>query len=320
MMILAFFGLGAVIFATVMYVTRPPAGSRSVQGRLASLQLAGGGGRAEQPGTVHLKQSRFSTNAWLDGLLHRWAFSFRLYVLLAQADVRWSVSQVLFASALLAVLGCSTVYLWTDSAVPAMALAGMAGVIPIMVLRNLRDRRLSRFDQKLPEALDLMSRALRAGHSVSAAIEIVGQEAGEPVRSEFAQVHRQRNFGIPSRDALLQLGQRIPSTDLRVVITAILVQKETGGNLVEILDRTTTVLRDRQRIQGEVRVHTAQGRLTGWVLCALPFIMFGLISVTNPSYAAMLVQDPSGRKLAALGICMMAAGTLLIRRIVRIRV
>src|SRR5208283_1932354 len=126
--------------------------------------------------------------------------------------------------------------------------------------------------------------------------------------------------GIPHRDALLQLGRRVPSTDLQVVITAMLVQKETGGNLVEILDRTTAVLRDRLRIQGELRIHTAQGRLTGWILCLLPIVMFGLISLTNPGYTNILINDPVGRKLAYLGVCMMAIGGLIIRKIVRIRV
>lgn len=183
-----------------------------------------------------------------------------------------------------------------------------------------KSRRLASFNEKLPDALDLIARALRAGHSVSAAIEIVAEEAAEPLRSEFGEVHKQQNFGIPNRDALLQLGRRVPSTDLQVVITAILVQKETGGNLVEILDRTTAVLRDRQRIQGQLRVHTAQGRLTGWILSLLPFVMFCLISLANPGYSAILVHDPTGRKLAYAGICMMATGGLLIRKIVRIRV
>src|ERR1035438_9684444 len=108
--------------------------------------------------------------------------------------------------------------------------------------------------ENLPDALDLMARALRAGHSVGAAIEIVAQEGGEPLRSEFKEVYKQQSFGLPQRDALLQLGRRVPSADLQIVITAMLVQKETGGNLVDILERTTAVLRDRMRIQGELRV------------------------------------------------------------------
>jgi len=173
---------------------------------------------------------------------------------------------------------------------------------------------------KATEALDLIARALRAGHSVSAALEIVAEEGGEPLRSEFREVYKQQNFGIPQRDALQQLGRRVPSADLQIVITAMLVQKETGGNLVEILERTTAVLRDRMRIQGELRVRTAQGRLTGWILCLLPVVMFVLISLANPGYTDVLVHDPVGRKLTYTGIGMMAMGALTIRKIVRIKV
>jgi tight adherence protein B len=157
-----------------------------------------------------------------------------------------------------------------------------------------RARRLKRFNEALPDALDLITRALRAGHSVSAAIEIVGQEAAEPVRSEFREVYRQQNFGLPHREALLELASRVPSQDLRFVVTAMLVQKETGGNLVDTLDRTAAVVRDRIRIHGEVRTYTAQGRLTGYTLGALPIVMFFLINLANRDYAHVLIVDPMG--------------------------
>jgi tight adherence protein B len=195
-----------------------------------------------------------------------------------------------------------------------------ATVLPVVVLRLKRNRRMVKFDQNLPEALDLMSRSLRAGHSVSAAIEIVAEEGMEPLRSEFARVHQQQVLGLPNRDALLQLGRRLPSTDLQVVITAMLVQKETGGNLVEILERTAAVLRDRLRIKGDVRVHTAQGRLTGAILCLLPVAMYVLINLANPGYTRVLITDPTGRKMTYAGIGMIAVGGLLIRKIVRIKV
>ena len=318
--VLAFLFFAVMMFSTVMYLTRPSATDRAIRSRLGKMRAMGGTGSASEMREVGcLKRTSLSEIGWVDSVLQHSAKARRLSVLLTQADISWSVSTVLFASAVLAAIGFSIVDYWMALA-PAVILAALAGAIPLMVLRVKRDRRLTLFNQKLPDALDLMSRALRAGHAVSAAIEIVAEEAPEPVRSEFDEVHKQQNFGIPNRDALLQLGRRVPSTDLQVVITAILVQKETGGNLVEILERTTAVLRDRQRIQGELRVHTAQGRLTGWILCALPFIMFCLISLSNPGYSAMLVHDPGGRKLAYAGICMMAMGGLLIRKIVRIRV
>ena len=148
----------------------------------------------------------------------------------------------------------------------------------------------------------------------------MAQDGGEPLRSEFREVYKQQSFGLPQREALLQLGRRVPSADLQIVLTAMLVQKETGGNLVEILERTTAVLRDRMRIQGELRIRTAQGRLTGWILGLLPVVMFVLISLANPGYTDVLVHDPAGRKLVYAGIGMMVMGGLMIRKIVRIKV
>ena len=317
--VLVFIFLSAVTFAVVMFFTRPSATDRAIERRLAGVQSVGSGdtfaGDAE-----FLKDTNLSNIKWLNELLDRWNTAHKISLLLAQAESSWSVSTVLFASAILGLMGFSIVRFWIVDPIPALIAGILAAALPILILRVKRERRLASFNQKLPDALDLISRALRAGHSISAAIEIVAEEGVEPLRSEFAEVYKQQNFGIPHRDALLQLGRRVPSPDLQVVITAMLVQKETGGNLVEILDRTTAVLRDRIRIQGELRVHTAQGRLTGWILCLLPIVMFCLINLTNPGYANILVSDPVGRKLAYTGICMMAVGGLVIRKIVRIRV
>ena len=316
---LAFCFFAVMTFSIVMYLTRPSATDRTVKSRLARLQTAGKLLPQDQT-TECLKRTNLSEIEWVDQLLQHWAAAHKISVLLAQAHSSWTVSTVLLAAAILGAMGFSIVYYWMLALVPALILGALAATFPILVLRFKKERRLRSFNQKLPDALDLIARALRAGHSVNAAIEIVAEEAPEPLRSEFGEVYKQQNFGIPNRDALLQLGRRVPSTDLQVVITAILVQKETGGNLVEILDRTTAVLRDRLRIQGELRIHTAQGRLTGWILCLLPIVMFCLISLTNPGYSAMLVHDPAGRKLAYAGMCMMAMGGLLIRKIVRIKV
>lgn len=200
--------------------------------------------------------------------------------------------------------------------VPAVVCAGS----PFLMLRYQRSRRLREFNRHLPESIDLMSRALRAGHSLTAAIEIVGDESPEPVRSEFRAVYQQQNFGLPAREALVHLAHRIPLPELNFVITAILLQRETGGNLVEILDRTTAVIRERLRIQGEVRIYTAQGRLTGWILSLLPIAMFFLLSLANRGYTQVLVQDPLGRKLVYAGLSLMVVGGLAIRKIVNVKI
>jgi tight adherence protein B len=162
-----------------------------------------------------------------------------------------------------------------------------------------------------------MARSLRAGHAVLAALTIVAGEAVEPARTEFNEVCRKQNYGLPLREALMQMLDRVPSQDLRVLVTGMLVQKDTGGNLVEILDRILYVVRERLRIQGEIRTHTAQGRLTGWILCALPIVMLGLINVINPGYSGVLFNDPFGRKMLYAGLVMLVLGGLTIRQIIK---
>jgi tight adherence protein B len=316
---LVFVGLAVVTFAVVMLLTRPSKTDRAVQVRIAGMQRPGKPTTGSGPQEL-LKTSSLSQTIWLDQLLQRFRVTRQLALLLAQAESSWSVSKVLLSSLVLGLMGFAIAWYWISD-LPPSVIAGVAATgIPVMVLRLKRNRRMSQFDENLPDALDLMSRSLRAGHSVGAAIEIVAEEGTEPLRSEFARVHQQQVLGLPNRDALLQLGRRVPSNDLQVVLTAMLVQKETGGNLVEILERTAAVLRDRLRIQGEVRTRTAQGRLTGAILCLLPVVMYGLINLANPGYTKVLTEDPVGRKMIYTGIGMITIGGLLIRKIVRIKV
>jgi tight adherence protein B len=200
---------------------------------------------------------------------------------------------------------------WVDIA------GGLAlSLTPYLILRFKRSRRVNAFNAVLAEAIDMLSRALRAGHSVSSGLEMLTDGAQEPLASEFREVFRELNLGLPMRGALLQLLDRVPSPDLQVLVTAILVQKETGGNLAEILDRTVFVIRERLRIQGEIQVQTAQGRLTGWILSSLPVVMMGLLNLVNPGYSKILFNDPLGRKLLYGSIGMLILGAFFIRQII----
>ncbi len=257
---------------------------------------------------------------WLDRLLRRWSLGKTIQLLIARAQSLWSVSGVLAWSLGLAVAGYGVGYY----ELPSLAIAGLPALfcaaLPFLYLRYKHHRRLKEFSRHLPESIDLMSRALRAGHSLTAAIEIISEESPEPVRSEFREVYRQQNFGIPARESLVQLARRIPLPELNFVVTAILLQKETGGNLVEVLDRTTAVIRERLRIQGEIRVHTAQGRLTGWILSLLPVVMFFLLSLANRGYTRVLIEDPLGRELIYTGVGLIVLGGLVIRKIVGVKI
>jgi len=205
-----------------------------------------------------------------------------------------------------------------------MLVAGLAllvgGTVPYLLLRRKRARRLKAFDDALPGAIELMARALRAGHAIGTSLELIAEQSAEPLAGEFAQVYQQQRVGLQFREALLQMSERVPSRDLHFLVTAILVQKETGGDLTEILDRASHVIRERVRIQGEVRTHSAQGRLTGWILGLLPVIMLGLVNIVSPGYSSVLFHDPTGQKLLYAGGTLIAVGGLVIRKIVDIQV
>lgn len=233
---------------------------------------------------------------------------------------RTSLGKFLLASAATGAGGLIIVFLLT-SELPLTMIALAAGMLLPYALLNWKSaRRLKKFNEALPDAIELMARALRAGHSVSSSIDVIAQQSTEPLKSEFATCAQQQRVGIPFRDAVLGLAERVPSSDLHFVVTAILVQKETGGDLTEILDRTTEVIRERIRIEGEVRTYTAQGRLTGWILSGLPVTLLGMISISSPSYTRVLFYDPLGKKLLYAGAGLILLGGLLIRKIVDIKV
>jgi tight adherence protein B len=253
-------------------------------------------------------------------LLEGYRFGKGLKLLLLHADSSMSVGGVFLASVgaalTLGLIGFFFLHMLLVTG--AATLAGLA--IPYFVLRFKRSRRLKAFNTALPDAIDLMARSLMAGHSMGSSIELIAEQSPEPLASEFVQVYQQQRLGLHFRDALLQMGNRVPSRDLQFLITAILVQKETGGDLTEILERASHVIRERVRIEGEVRTHTAQGRLTGWILGLLPVIMLALINMVSPGYSSILFHDPLGQKLLYAGGTLIVLGGLIIRKIVDVQV
>lgn len=318
---LIFGGVALLSFVVILTVTRPTAVERAVESRIAKLRdsLQGGPLVDEDAGPI-IKVTRLSEIACFDCLLQKLKCAHCLQSLIDQAHSSWSVPKVMGAASAMGLAGFVSTYCFLPHASVAAIPALVLTTLPFLILRYQKQQRFREFNRHLPEAIDLMSRALRAGHSLTAAIEIVGEECPEPVRSEFREVYRQQNFGLPVRDALVQLAKRTPLPELGFVVTAMMLQRETGGNLVEVLDRTAGVIRDRLRIQGEIRIYTAQGRLTGWILSALPVAMFFLLTVVNRGYTRVLVEDPFGRKLVYAGIALMILGGLIIRRIVDVKV
>lgn len=306
-----------VSFAVVMLFTRPSLEQKLVRHRLEGITIEVG--PAQKPADL-LKRITYSDIPALDALFRRFSLTQYLQELITQANSKWTVGRLVSATALI-----FAVVAWLGSIVlPSLALrlilAVGLSVVPYFIVRFQRDVRFKKFDVVLPDAVDLMSRGLRAGHSVSAVIEMVGQEIPSPVGPEFRKVFEQQNFGMPFREAMEDLARRVPISDLLFVVTAILVQKESGGNLAEVLDKAGVVVRERVRLKGELAIYTAQGRITGWILGLLPFVMFVLIGLVNPNYTQVLIHDPLGQKLVITGLVLMAVGFYIIRRIVDIKV
>ena len=288
-----------------------------MRARFAMLQTGGAGGLSSSSQADLLKSSGQEARGVQAVVVLRLFAWLRLDKLLLQAN---SQQRPLALLQLSGAILCGTAIL-TVVATHIAWLGGVlgvaAGTIPWMLLRLRAKRRTTSMDKALPQVLDMISRALRAGHSLPAALGIVAEEAAEPARSAFGEAFQKQKFGLPLRDALMELVDCFPSQDLKVLVTAILVQRDTGGNLVQILDRTSLVIRERLKLQGDVLVHTAQGRMTGWILCMLPVFMLGILLLTNPSYPKALLNDPLGRKLVYAGVVLLGIGGFLIQRIVK---
>jgi tight adherence protein B len=316
-LVLAFVSILLATFVLVVAVTRQSADEKIVGERMAWIHLSQKTKAGAGPdGGQLLKETRRSRFGWLDEFLGRFQFAQSLRVRISQANSSTSVPGLILTSQGLLLGGTAITWLFAPMILIDLAVGAVLSLLPFGILSLKRTRRVNAFDAALPECIDMLARALRAGHSVVSALEMLADNAQEPAAFEFGEVFKQLNLGLPMRNALLQLLDRVPSPDLRVLVTAIMVQKDTGGNLVEILDRTVFVIRERLRIQGEIRVETAQGRLTGWILTALPVVMMVLLNLVNPGYSSILFHDELGRKLIYISLGMLAVGSLVIRKIV----
>ena len=306
-----------MLFGIAFAAIRPSKDEKAFSRRIASVKAPEGTFNPDNEDLQkYLKTLQRGSFGWLEDMVDDTAMRRSLQLLIIQANRNTSVGDVMATCIVCFVITLFLVYMVTAASVLAAAAAVAAALLPILLLKFQRGRRVAKFNQALPDCIDLMARSLRAGHATMAALNIIAAEAVEPAKFEFSEVCKKQNYGLPMRDALMQLLDRVPSQDLRVFVTGMLVQKDTGGNLAEILDRILYVVRERLRIQGEIKTHTAQGRLTGWILCALPIIMLALINIINPGYSSVLFNDPLGRKMLYAGGAMLCIGGFIIRQIV----
>ena len=227
--------------------------------------------------------------------------------------------RVVLLSLVLAIAGGICGWSFTRLAYVALLVSGGAFSLPYCVILTRRGRRLSKFEEQFPEALDVMKRALKAGHPFTQCLKLVAEDMDEPICKEFEYVFTEINYGSDLRQSLLGLLERIPSVSVMAFITAVLVQKETGGNLAETLERITGVIRGRFKLYRRIKSLSAEGRLSAWILAMVPLVLFVVISLTSPDYLPTLVNNPLGPKLITGAVVMAIGGILWIRRIIRIR-
>jgi tight adherence protein B len=314
--ITAFLIILVAVFATVAYFTEPTEADKRICQRLNELDRQSREGNREEE---IVRRMTFSRNAVLDRLLRNHALARNLQLMLEQAKLPWTVGRFFSYSAAMVIVGAIAGNVWISDGfagwIPGLAL----GAVPFLIILNKRAARFRRFNMLLPDATDLIARGLRAGHSLSSALIMVADEMADPLGPEFRRTADELNYGMPFREALQNLGRRFPLQDLQFLLSAILLQKETGGNLAELLDKTAALLRSRIQLQQKVRVHTAQGKLTGGILVALPFICFAGLSLLRPGYGQLLFDNEIGRRLVYGTLVSITIGIVLIRRIIQVK-
>jgi tight adherence protein B len=303
----------------VFFVFGTPAPEKAVARRLEAIE------RSSRRGSKSLelqlvRDELLSEIPAVNRLLLKWRWSNRLQNYIGQSGLKIKPGKLLLLSMVAGIVGYLVVAALLSSVILGV-LAGLAAIfIPIAVVAIVRNRRLRAFERLFPEAIDLLGRAVRAGHSFSTGLEMITTELPEPVSGEFRTTFEEQNFGLPLRDALLNLPERVPIIDVRFFVTAVLIQKETGGNLAEILDNLGHVVRERFRILGEVRIRTAQGRMTAGILISLPPIMVMVLRTLNPNYMRPLFHDPFGPIVLGIAAFLQIAGSIMLWKIVNIEV
>ena len=276
--------------------------------------------RAPEEELALLRDEQLSQIPALDTLLRRSTRVSDLQKMLAQAEMSIRAGNFLGVSALTGVATAILAYVLSKRVEVAWIALLVGFVLPYSYASIRRNKRFEKFEELFPEAIDTLARAVRAGHAFTTALEMITAEVSEPVAGEFRQLYEEQKFGMPVRDALLNLTDRMPLVDVKFFVTAVMLQRETGGNLAEILDNLSYVIRERFKIQRQVRVYTAQGRLTMALLMGMPPIIVTVMLLLNPGFIRPLFSDPIGHFLLVAGITLQTIGYFVIRKIIRIQV
>ncbi len=307
-----------VVGPYLLFVVRPESTQRSML-----RQRIKTGGAAVAPGSVGeglLKDvERLSVIGPLNRLLSgNSGMAVDLRNLVYMSGLNVTPGQFVIGSACLVLFGYVLAVSWIPRVALGLLVGAIMGSIPWLVLRILRSRRLNKFEEQFPEAVDLISRALRAGHALTTGLRMAADELPEPVATEFKLLHDQQNYGLPIPEAFRAFAERVPLIDARFFVTAVLTQREAGGNLAEVLDNLSAVIRERFKIKRQLRVVSAHGRLTGMVLAALPPSLGLFLLIRMPDHFKILIEDPAGIRMIMVAVFLQVLGAFLIYRITKV--
>ena len=316
--LLVFVVVALAAFAVFSLLDQRNAHARLIKDRLATVQKEPE--REPEEEIALLRDERLSEIPALDTLLRRSERVSAMQDALEQAGMKFRAVNFLLLCMLSGILAAIAAALWSKNAAIAWAALIIGAFLPYSAVSFRRQKRFEKFEELFPEAIDTLARAVRAGHAFTTALEMIPNEVAEPLAGEFRKLYEEQKFGMPVRDALMNLTERVPLVDVKFFVTAVMLQRETGGNLAEILDNLSYVIRERFKIQRQVRVHTAQGRLTMALLMAMPPVVVAILAVFSPDFVHPLFYDPAGHILLVASIALQTTGYFVIRRIIRIQV
>lgn len=315
---LSFLVVALGVFSMGSLLDQRSAQARLIRERLASERKAPE--RAPEEELALLRDEQLSKIPALDNLLRRSERVSAIQKVLTQAGMTMRAGNFLGVCAVTGIVTAIVIYNLSKR-IEITGVAMMVGfLLPYSYASYRRNQRFEKFEELFPEAIDTLARAVRAGHAFTTALEMITNEVAEPVSGEFRQLYEEQKFGMPVRDALINLTERMPLVDVKFFVTAVMLQRETGGNLAEILDNLSYVIRERFKIQRQVRVYTAQGRLTMALLMGMPPIIVTTMLLLNPGFIRPLFSDPIGHTLLVAGITLQTVGYFVIRKIIRIQV
>ncbi|MBN3746257.1 type II secretion system F family protein [Burkholderia sp. Se-20373] len=296
---------------------RHGAAARRIESRIRSMSA---GGNVQQERLSILKKRMLDESKPFDRLLLRMPRVHRLDLVIQQSGLDWTLPKLIMLSGVFAAFAWLALSFATLPQLAALPVALFAGCLPMMYVMRCRGKRMRKLERQLPDICDMIARALRSGHSFTSTLGMVGDEFPEPMGGEFRVTFDEVNYGVSLHDALLNLVTRVPVQDLRYFVIAVLIQRETGGNLAELLDSIAALIRERFKLFDKVRVLSAEGRLSAWILGLLPFGTAAVMALLNREFLSVLWEDPAGIRMVGTMLVSMLFGLIWIRRIVRIRV